>query len=586
MTYNPTFSTRISDLDRNNVVYVESLNALPTPVSNVITLEDQKEYILTKPINLGINQLQIPTGGQVRLTTTNQFLNTLTTELTGGTPLIIGDFARFLLDQFVIINSTGTANLFGANAVTTLNAVTFFTECTISGFASLGTLTKIPLGFENVVFFDCDDGLTLTDTINQLGFGCTITETNFVNQGGDHLTFTGTAGTLFFDAVVGAPTTNNRIFNFDSVTVDGTVSTGFVDFDSSNGGTTGLTQSVSSNTTLSNIIPEILADSSGGAITITLPNTSGDTFIPGRRLIIRDVGDAAGTNTITIIPNASDTTTIDGKGQHLLTKDKVGIILEYTGAEWTITNLKGIYEVLEITSNLTLTNPVEYILADTSSGNITLTLPPVADNKGRTLRIKKVEGTDNDLIIDGNGSETIDNNSSITLEETDGPAIIIISDGVMWNILSISREETMGKSSGGMYLINNTTVTTISSSGTFTQILGTALALGTLENFSFATNTLTYTGANDIKVLLCMSATVRRSVLFGGTREIKIAPYINGVQVSNTETLTRTGGRLDNLSLTTVVTLSQNDAITARVANDTNTNNLVVEFLNLTATEL
>ena len=60
-----------------------------------------------------------------------------------------------------------------------------------------------------------------------------------------------------------------------------------------------------------------------------------------------------------------------------------------------------------VTTSTTLDNTYYVIEVDASSGDVTLTLPASASNKGRHYHTAKVDSSSNDMIIDGNSSETI-----------------------------------------------------------------------------------------------------------------------------------------------------------------------------------
>ncbi len=77
------------------------------------------------------------------------------------------------------------------------------------------------------------------------------------------------------------------------------------------------------------------------------------------------------------------------------------------------------------------------ILANAAGGAFTLTLPPAASaGEGFPIFIKKTDNSANAVTIDGNGAETIDGFSSITLNNED-EAVLLHSDGVTWYIISI-----------------------------------------------------------------------------------------------------------------------------------------------------
>lgn len=76
-------------------------------------------------------------------------------------------------------------------------------------------------------------------------------------------------------------------------------------------------------------------------------------------------------------------------------------------------------------------NSESIVLADASSNAITVTLPPAADYANETLTVKKIDTTGNQVDIDGDGTETIDNelSKSIVVPYT---SIDVVSDGSNW----------------------------------------------------------------------------------------------------------------------------------------------------------
>lgn len=83
-------------------------------------------------------------------------------------------------------------------------------------------------------------------------------------------------------------------------------------------------------------------------------------------------------------------------------------------------------------SDVTVSNDVT--LGDASLTAITLTLPTAASSVGKILYFKKVDSTSNSVIIDPDGSETIDGQSSVSLT-SQYQSITIVSDGTSWYIL-------------------------------------------------------------------------------------------------------------------------------------------------------
>jgi len=73
------------------------------------------------------------------------------------------------------------------------------------------------------------------------------------------------------------------------------------------------------------------------------------------------------------------------------------------------------------------------ILADATSGSITIELPAAVDFEGNTLDVKKINAANN-VTLDANGSETIDGAETQVIS-TQYVSITIISNGTEWFIL-------------------------------------------------------------------------------------------------------------------------------------------------------
>lgn len=71
------------------------------------------------------------------------------------------------------------------------------------------------------------------------------------------------------------------------------------------------------------------------------------------------------------------------------------------------------------------------ILADATSGAITINLPPVADASGFVYFIKKADSGGNAVTIDGDDSETIDGSTTLALSAAWSTATIVC-DGTQW----------------------------------------------------------------------------------------------------------------------------------------------------------
>ena len=85
-----------------------------------------------------------------------------------------------------------------------------------------------------------------------------------------------------------------------------------------------------------------------------------------------------------------------------------------------------------ITSDTTLTSGHDVVLVDSSSSNVTVTLPTAVGLNGKQFHIKNIDAT-NIVTVDGNGSETID--GALTHNLNLYSSINIISNGTEWLII-------------------------------------------------------------------------------------------------------------------------------------------------------
>ena len=56
-----------------------------------------------------------------------------------------------------------------------------------------------------------------------------------------------------------------------------------------------------------------------------------------------------------------------------------------------------------------------FVPINTTSNNVTITLPPKATNDGRVLKFKRITGGNNVAILDGNSTDTIDGAATLTI---------------------------------------------------------------------------------------------------------------------------------------------------------------------------
>ena len=84
------------------------------------------------------------------------------------------------------------------------------------------------------------------------------------------------------------------------------------------------------------------------------------------------------------------------------------------------------------TADYTATSSDTVILVDATSGDVTITLPAVSS--GLHYYIKKTDSSSNKVIVDGDGSETIDGSTTQDII-SQYDAMEIVSDGTSWSII-------------------------------------------------------------------------------------------------------------------------------------------------------
>ncbi len=118
------------------------------------------------------------------------------------------------------------------------------------------------------------------------------------------------------------------------------------------------------------------------------------------------------------------------------------ILVEVLATESIITELGNSWNPKESTIVNVSTQTADYsanvitdstILVDATIAAVTITLPTAVGYTGKNFRIKKVDNTANAVIIDADGSETIDGAFQVTISTQYGVSDIV-SDGTNWHI--------------------------------------------------------------------------------------------------------------------------------------------------------
>ena len=76
----------------------------------------------------------------------------------------------------------------------------------------------------------------------------------------------------------------------------------------------------------------------------------------------------------------------------------------------------------------------EVVLCNMALGPVTVVLPPATTNKDAIIVVKKLGSSPNVVTIDGSGSETIDNNQTVTIRAKNN-SYTLICNGAKWFII-------------------------------------------------------------------------------------------------------------------------------------------------------
>lgn len=187
----------------------------------------------------------------------------------------------------------------------------------------------------------------------------------------------------------------------------------------------------------------------------------------------------------------------------------------------TIGSTKTVTALTSASSPYTVLSTDQVLIADPTSGSITINLPAVASSSGRIIEVLRPEvASSNNVILDGNSSETINGATTYTLYRHSGP-IILYCNGSAWYTVQSIKDVRMKA---------NTTATT-----TIPTTEGDFLPATTVHDshsaYSSATGfTAPFTGFYQSKIQYVTGAYATSSVLVGRI-------WVNGATVVSATTI-------------------------------------------------
>lgn len=105
------------------------------------------------------------------------------------------------------------------------------------------------------------------------------------------------------------------------------------------------------------------------------------------------------------------------------------------GAGTAAANAAGFGTVRSVTATTAIVSSDFAIIADSTSGAITVSLPPAATADGRIFFVKRVNAGANNVTIDPFGAETIDGAATLALT-TQWAKAQFISNGTAWFVIA------------------------------------------------------------------------------------------------------------------------------------------------------
>jgi len=327
-------------------------------------------------------------------------------------------------------NASMTAGA-GSASISSTTGITLDTDATLTITAAQAISITNDAGNGYGQSFASDDGISITAT--GYGSGAGIGLTADIGSIG----ITATAADVDINADTGIAIDNTTSGNIAITNSAADISASAV------GGI-----SITACSTNGTGVLSILNDGSNVGDHINITASNGDVNVGAT------VGDVNLTSTAkNVLIQSDQTATLRSNNEYVLVEGDLAATVKATGGQVDITSdIDDINLTADISVNVigafalpitTKTNTDYTILDDdqfvtilVSTGNTdrTITLPTVAANSGRILNIKKTDSGTGDVIIDGEGAETVDGaaNYTITLQNE---SITIQSNGSAWYII-------------------------------------------------------------------------------------------------------------------------------------------------------
>lgn len=206
-----TLNSRLDGIAASNVIIVNTIDDLPTPVGDVITLPDG-EYVFNQFV-VDNKRFVIPAGGNVRMgivgAASGGYIYTGTGTLFTTTDADAIEFVSFIF--------SATAGTLFDLSTTNANGYIFINQGLFTDINNLGTVNDLAFFLFQSTFDTIDSGITLNDNAAVKVNGAN----NFLWNNAastDYFTFTGTQGQINITDLTSVPQSNESIFNIPTAT--------------------------------------------------------------------------------------------------------------------------------------------------------------------------------------------------------------------------------------------------------------------------------------------------------------------------------------------------------------------------------
>lgn len=174
-------------------------------------------------------------------------------------------------------------------------------------------------------------------------------------------------------------------------------------------------------------------------LTITLPDATWDGNGSPPMVRVKNVTSSSVTFIVQAANVDSTQQTVDGASSFKIAEAFGWALLVSDGTNWmkfagTPGSSQTTRSIVTITSDTTLTLGSDVVLVDASSGPVTVTLLPAANQTGEQVDIKKIDSSGNSVTVNGVTSETIDDGLTAVLT-VQYEALTVVSDGTEYWIL-------------------------------------------------------------------------------------------------------------------------------------------------------